>query len=259
METTERIVDRSQLESEDDSPITSPDPEDFQKFKELSNVVFAEPSANVGTSNVLYEDGAEDEELDFRLFAAPKDAKPSQATETAQKVRLRSPSIDHTTAGFIRPTRDPKYYFAQTLSTTDQENLRASALTGEDVVAQANRPWPGSAYPWKVLKLPLSAECSSLRDPTNNIATSAEKIEAKRTRPGKKYRIKLRTKHAALQSQQLAAKAAEEAKKEAERQKRTQRNRVKKVRKKARDKEKKAKAGGEDVIADAGVDDASDG
>ena len=70
-----------------------------------------------------------------------------------------------------------------------------------------------------------------------------------RKRDGKKRRIAVRKKVAALrlkQEQEAMEKAAKEA---AEKEKRTQRNREKKVKKKARDKAKKASVAGE-IAAD---------
>lgn len=122
--------------------------------------------------------------------------------------------------------------------------MQSTALTGEQVLAQARIPWPGSSYSWKVLHLPLSNVQKSIRpqqlEPLRNLVN--DNLQAKRKRPGKKYRIKLRRKQAALQAQRDARKAAAETKEAAKREKRTRRNREKKVKRRERDRAKKSAA-----------------
>ncbi|KAK3698391.1 hypothetical protein LTR37_016961 [Vermiconidia calcicola] len=182
-----------------------------------------------------------DGELDFRLFAAPPQAVTAGDTGKTNRIRLRSPSVDNTRAGFVKPERASSYYFSGTLSLPDQKCFEEAAVTGDQVLMLSRLPRPGSSYSWKALHLPATSldktisqshlsRCSALVDGT---------APANRKRPGKKYRIKLRIKHRKLQAQKEANKAATEAKEIAEREKRTRRNREKKAKKRLRDKAKR--------------------
>ena len=256
----ERIVNRAELDSADSSTPTSPEPDAVEKLKHLHEF------DNTGFSGIK-QSAADDksseigDELDFRLFAATKQAEPSGGTQpqAAQKILLRSPSVDNANAGFIQPERNSDYYFAKPLSPKEKENFDASALTGQQIFALSNNsPWPGSAYPWRMLQLPVSNVHKSIRSQESSSLRKlvGEEATLKRRRPGKKHRIKLRTKHAALQSKQQASRVAAESKEAAEREKRTRRNREKKVKKKMRDKAKKVQAGSKDgrIVTEQGHD-----
>lgn len=157
----------------------------------------------------------------------------------------------------MRPHRSQSYYFADPVTSVDKRKLEIAALTGNQVLARSNSSWPGSAYTWKVLHLPPSGLTKDLKAQTSSQVRFAgllgDKQEKKRTRPGKKYRIKLRKRSAASAAKKDAKKAAAEAKEAAEREKRTRRNREKKVKRKA--KEKAKKEGVEDDDGEAGTGD----
>ena len=258
----QRIIDRSELRSEDASPSSTPEPDALERLKQLNDFDFVESGPLNEAALAKIEGTTKDEELDFRLFATSKPAEKQLASSTTQRIRLRSPSVDNTKAGFLQPTRDSGYYFAPPLSPTEKTTLETSALTGEQVLARSQSPWPGCTYPWRLLDLPTSSLYSSLRIQQSAAFRKlvSETEPARRKRPGKKYRIKLRTKHAALQSKQDAKNAAADAKEAAEREKRTRRNREKKLKKKMREKAKKGEVSGDgDAEAleagDAAVDD----
>lgn len=244
----ERIVDRSELQSERSSISTSPEPEAIETLKQIQRFDFV----NVGTITqdtvARHESTADvdEDEYEFRLFGALKAANTEQLVGGLHKIRLRSPSISKDDAGLIQPKRILNYYFANPLSSVEKSNLESTALTGEEVLAHAQSPWPGSSYSWKVLHLPMSNMKKSIR--TQGLQSFQnlidDKMPAKRKRLGKKYRIKLRRKQAVLKAQQDDSKAAAETKEAAEREKRTRRNREKKVKKKLRDKAKKSAATG---------------
>lgn len=233
----ERIVGRADLESDDSASSSSEDLEETSRSRLLGDFEFIQRAnyETVDHGKDIAED-ANDEEYEFRLFGAAGNSK--------SKIRLDSPSLPNAEPGFIQPKRNLGYYFTAPLSTSDIERIQSTALTGDEVLAQARRPWPGCACPWKVLHLPSSA---SKELPHTERLQLFDKLigrdhPAKRKRAGKKHRIKLRQQHAKLRAQQDADKAASEVKEAAEREKRTRRNREKKVKKKERDKAKKSAA-----------------
>ncbi|KAK5703184.1 hypothetical protein LTR97_004133 [Elasticomyces elasticus] len=237
----ERIVSRADLVS----PAQTPEPEQdaeitvrpqkftfFRKTSEADNRPLAEETEDL---------------LDFCLFA------PTSATESTNKIRLRSPTPQTTAPGFVVHERNLKYYLAESPTSADKDDYESAALSGTEVVALSRNPWPGSAYPWKVLhvslqgrrKLAVSTEKGAAPGPTSASAT-------KRKQPGKKARIQIRVKLAAQRAeagkQQIDAKAREIA----DRDKRVRLNRVKTLRKRAREKASKAgaKKDGSDGVGD---------
>lgn len=239
----ERIVGRSELLSEDFASSTSPEPEAREVLRRLTNIEFVNAGEASKATNLQEDDPTQaddDEGYEFRLFGSTKAVDRKLAEGGVNKIRLRSPPVSQGDAGLIRSERDRSYYFAKPLSVTEEEQFQSVAVNGEQVLARARRPWPGSSYPWKVLHLSLSNLNSSIR--TEEIQTfrslADHSLSTKRKRPGKKYRIKVRQKQALIQAQQDASKAAAEAKEAAEREKRTRRNREKKVKKRLRDKAK---------------------
>lgn len=235
----QKVVSRSDLRSDDDSRSSADSELEVEDaLKNFEQLEFVQPSHVADQKN----GNGDDEELDFQLFAPSKSAESGGEVKEAQKVKLRSPSIDNSNPGFIQPDRDRNYYFANGLSAIEKENVEAAALTGQQILELSKSYRPGSAYEWKVLDLPKSPLSKTLRGANGSAfrrLTDRDDSRGRR-RPGKKARIKVRAKQDALKEQQLAGKAASEAKEAAEREKRTKRNREKKVKKKMRDKAKKA-------------------
>jgi hypothetical protein len=210
----------------------------------------------------------EDEEMMFQLFAP---SKPSAATAqsepqpAAQKIRIRSPSLDPATTGFLHPDRPTTYYLAEPLSEKMRSEIEASAISGKQVLELSTLPQPGCAYEWKVLHIPEAQVSRTARiaaaeqTPAGFSRLGKFEAPAKRRRAGKKLRIKIRSKAEAAKAKQQAATQAKEAKEEAEKEKRTRRNREKKVKRKA--KEKAKKAGGADATdgADGAAESANSG
>lgn len=238
----EHVVSRADLAGTESSPSPSPDLDAIERFRGLVEFDFITSSASNDRSAAPVED-KDDDGLDFQLFAAPKTGGNAKASETGEphKIRLSSPLLNSDRFGFVRPHRCQGYYFAEVPSSEEKCKLEIAALEGEQVLARSKSPWPGSAYAWKVLHLPPSGVSKDLRPP--DLAklprlTGAQETK-KRTRPGKKCRLKIRKKSAASQAQKNVKKAAAETKEAAEREKRTRRNREKKVKKKAKEKAKK--------------------
>ena len=236
----QRVVSRSELVS--DGSEVSDSTSEHAIDAALNNLdQFEFVQAKSGCSNKDNDNVNEDDGLDFRLFAAPPATGDRVESKQPHKIKLRSPSIDRANPGFVQPNRNLSYYFAKALSSTDKENLESSAISGEQVLNLSRSYRPGIAYSWKVLNLSTSNLAKPLR--TNNQSTFARLVpedrSQRKTRPGKKSRIKLRSKSEKAKQKQLATKAATKAKDAAQKEKRTQRNREKKVKKRLRDKAKK--------------------
>ncbi|KAK4550846.1 hypothetical protein LTR36_000426 [Oleoguttula mirabilis] len=231
----EQRVSRSDLRSPDATPAPDSDSADvIARLKQLGDFDFVQHDGN-GTSTTLNAvEQAGDDHIEFQLFATNK-----PATEPANRIRIRSPTPATGDPGFVNPTRDSGYYFAPALSAVDKEKFIFSALSGEDVRSRCDLPWLGATYPWKTRHLPSSCLSRSARvQSVAFVSTSiGDEVQKKRTRPGKKARIKVRIKLA-------ASRTAAETKEAAEKEKRVRRNREKKVKKKMREKAKKAAGGG---------------
>ncbi|KAK4962489.1 hypothetical protein LTR10_000115 [Elasticomyces elasticus] len=226
----ERIVSRVDLLS----PAATPEPEQDseitlrpQKFKFVTKK----------TSEADNRPSAESDEdlLDFRLFA------PTSATGNASKIRLRSPTPQTTAPGFVVPKRNLNYYLAEPPASVDKVQCQSAALSGTEVLALSHTPWPGSAYPWKVLHVSVQGRRKSAVSTDKGAAPGPTSASApKRKQPGKKARVQIRVKLAAQRAeagkQQIDAKAREIA----DREKRVRLNRAKTLRKRAREKARKA-------------------
>jgi hypothetical protein len=210
----------------------------------------------------------EDEEMMFQLFApsksAPNKADQTEPQQSAQRIRIRSPSADATTRGFLQPSRPRSYYLTDAPSEELRTTYEAAALSGEQILELSSSPWPGSAYGWRVLHIPssqVSREAritSAQQTPAGFSKLGQREAPSKRKRAGKKLRIKIRSKAEAAKAKQQAALKAKDAKEEAEKEKRTRRNREKKVKRKAKEKAKKAEGGGGDGGDGAGGTDEED-
>lgn len=247
----ERVVDRSELlESESDAP-PSPDLEDRIALDEFE---FVQREHNA-------KDGAapdDDDEMDFCLFAPSANV---QETATPARIRVNTPPVDVGDAGFLS-ARDDSYYFASAPSLKRKEQLRSAAVTGQDVLSRAHGIWPGSAYPWKVLHLPSTKKQRSMLANADSLSSKLFGNDASlsRKRPGKKARLKIRTRAVAAKARQEQKQREADLKEAAEQEKRTRRNREKKVKRKQREKAKKAaESGAADQVDADSQDDSSAG
>ncbi|KAK5676849.1 hypothetical protein LTS10_010613 [Elasticomyces elasticus] len=228
----ERVVSRADLLS----PAGTPEPEqDSEIAVQPQKFTFIRKTSEADNRPL-----AEDTEdlLDFRLFA------PTTATGNTSKIRLRSPTPQTTAPGFVVHERNPNYYLAEPPSSADKDKYESAALSGAEVVALSCTPWPGSAYPWKVLHVSSQGRRKSSVSTDRGAAPApAPASAAKRKQPSKKARIQIRVKLAAQRvendKQQTDAKAREVA----DREKRVRLNRAKTLRKRAREKARKAGVG----------------
>jgi len=248
----ERSITRSELHSGSRSPSPPSDDEALERLRNLNTLQFA-------TKDVPMEDAPadptaedEDEEMMFQLFAPTKATTATAQTEpqpAAQKIRIRSPSLDPATTGFLRPSRPKSYHLAEPLNDQARAEIEASAISGKQILEFSTQPQPGCAYEWRVLHIPASQVSRAARiaaaeqTPSGFSRLSKFEAPAKRRRAGKKLRIKIRSKAEAAKAKQQAALQAKDAKEEAEKEKRTRRNREKKVKRKAKEKAKKAEGG----------------
>lgn len=180
------------------------------------------------------------------------------------KIRLRSPTpvdIQPGDGRFIAPFRGWRYYFTKPelmhiSARDDQEKAQIEAeewkrrreyedvaITGAEVLDWAkNMETPGCHLPWRVFRLDRKyhrVSKSLLREIENTTTklVAVSEGEKKKSKPGKKRRIILRTR--------AAAKAAEKAKAEAtsnmtEAEKRNKKNRERKIKRRQKEREKKA-------------------
>ena len=257
----ERAITRSELRSESRSPSPPSDDEALQRLRNLNTLQFATKDVQMDDAPAAPAAEDEDEEMMFQLFAPTKSTTTAEQTEpqpAAQKIRLRSPSLDPATTGFLQKPRPQSYYLAEPLSEQARSEIEASALSGKQILELSQIPRPGCAYDWRVLHIPSSYVSRAARiaaaQQTAAAFSKLGQLEApqKRRRAGKKLRIKIRSKAAAAKAKQEAAQQAKALKEETEKEKRTRRNREKKVKRKAKEKAKKAQgAGGAEEPDDA--------
>jgi hypothetical protein len=194
---------------------------------------------------VLPAESADDERRDghgddstgfvFRLFASS-----SSGAAAATRVVIRSPSPGTAEGGFVTGPRPRSYYFADA-DAAQRARFRRVALSGDDVLSQRRMHWPGWALPWKVTTLQEAGAMAEREERSNSRGRDRGRGKGKGSlRIGKKRRIVLHKRAAALAAQRALRDTTQAERDAAEREKRTRRNREKKVKKKAREKAKKA-------------------
>ena len=187
-----------------------------------------------GESNENREDGYE-----FRLFST---------AEAAPKVLLEDEDEFQGDGAIVNP-RPASYYLATEVAENLKQEYGLAALSGEDVEAQSGQKCWGMEMPWKVAHIGSTATRKPAKEGYYSMLSEETEEAAKRKRPGKNQRIRLRTKERASKAalETAAQKATEKEDHLKEKKKRM--NRLKKLRKRAKDKEKKVTA-----KAEAGVE-----
>ena len=250
---------RSDLQATDSSRESSIDLNAIERLRsgnffstETANSEYASAAqAHIQVDN----DEPENEEVAFRLFAPTTGGGSSQ---NAQVIRLRSPTPEEKEPGFLRPRTSDRYYLTGPLPKYLQRQYDVAAVTGDDVRSQGKIHWPGSAYSWKMITIPSSQAKQALANAERFPRLVPQDNEKKRTRLGKKGRIKKRQKMTLRAMKKEEETKAKEVKELAEREKRARRNREKKFKKRARDKAKKsatAAEGGSNDTVEQGEDD----
>ncbi|KAJ9665450.1 hypothetical protein H2201_004528 [Coniosporium apollinis] len=227
-------IRRAELYSRQSSPRSSPDPALTELLRSRVQQDFDTIEHPIQVQNNGENCEQSEDELEFRLFAAP----PTVATSGLQRIRLRSPPVDNAEASFVQLHRPPSYYFTGELSQAELELLESVAVSGDDVIKRSRSPWPGSTYAWKVTV--VSATGKVRRNTAEEV--QPDKAVSKRKRIGKKHRIALRKKAQAEAEKKAAATRTAAEREATEREKRTRRNRGKKVKKKEKEKAKKTAA-----------------
>lgn len=230
-------VRRSDLYSSGSSRQSSVDPEtidSLRKRTKFESVGHASAIPN-GEETVQPE---EEDELEFRLFA-PDTGKLTTQDARTQVIRIRSPTPEDTDPGFINPYRKQSFFFAGVPSAIQAEQYALAAVSGHDIVERSRSYWPGSRYEWKVTSWPLAGPKIKLQTKVSPQSTISDTTPAKRTRLGKKSRIRKRQALEVKRKKAESEMATKADKERAEREKRAKRNREKKLKKRARDKLKK--------------------
>lgn len=169
-----------------------------------------------------------DQEYDFCLFAGP--APTTKVTLQADEDGPKGP-------GGIVSRRPTSYYLAARPSAAQLEELRAAAVTGDEVLARSGwRTW-ALEMPWRV---------THITTPAKGVEAKPKMEDGKRRRIGKKRRIALRTKERERKSKAEKEKEAKEAKEDHLKEKKKRLNRIKKLRKRQKERERKI-ANGEAV------------
>ena len=98
------------------------------------------PETNVRPSPKAEGDGLE--EYEFRLFSEP--SKGENATSLGngpQRIAIKSPPPINGNPEFVVPRRPNDYYFTGPLDATHSEELRAVAVSGEDIMRGLKVRW----------------------------------------------------------------------------------------------------------------------
>ncbi|KAH6684642.1 hypothetical protein B0J14DRAFT_646541 [Halenospora varia] len=215
-----------------------------------------------GFENLDIEDAVEDDkdapdnhEFEFRLFSTS--ATTLHKNPASQKIILEEEDSDLGEGGFIKPCREPTYYFASKAEGDEKWKFDNVALTGEQVKGLSKRRAWGLEVPWRVrvlkvvgAKLKLQADGAI----TGKVETIVEGEDEKRKRPGKKRRIILRERKKRRELLAEQKRKEQELKEETEKEKRTRRNREKKVKRKLKEKAKKEEGNSTTTTNTANID-----
>ncbi|KAK0739552.1 hypothetical protein B0T21DRAFT_362844 [Apiosordaria backusii] len=216
-----------------------------QKLSSLLAINLAVPPKNEIEGDVSMVDADQDptqppqeteanqeEEFAFRLFSSAP----------AQKVVLAPKEEDIIASSEDIPFKERplSYYIRPPLTPEEQEQIRHSALSGQDVLALSRQRAWGLEVPWRVTRISIVAT-NTKKPITSNSATKAaeEGDKKKKKRPGKKSRIKLRIKAQKRKEEESKKLTKEEHLKE----KKKRLNREKKLKRRQKEKAKKAANG----------------
>lgn len=195
----------------------------------------------------------EEEGFAFNLFRP-------QSTQI-NVVKIRSPSVISDAEPGLSVTRPLSYYLTDRstkhLRTQQLEAFATSAVSTEELQQIAQRCWPGTATPWRVIHLPAhkgqiivhSAVTSNAKTEQHPDATNP----SRRARVSKKRRDLLRSK--ATKRQRLIDET--KTKEEHEREKKNKKNRERKLKRRAKERQEKQQrrqSGAEPSIIDESDD-----
>ncbi|KAI0442647.1 hypothetical protein F4803DRAFT_355283 [Xylaria telfairii] len=189
-------------------------------------------------SNVQQEDKIPEEEaFTFRLFRDEALTHTVVLTNDEDAAALGD-------GGFVVPSRPLSYYIASPPSPGKVSEYRSVAVSAEYVLADAKRRRWGLEKPWRVIHInPNSNSVLPKTMPGSaQDAGSTEEKKIKRTRPGKKHRIKLRVREKAAREREETAKKLVLDKEQHLQDKKKRLNRERKLKRRQKEREKKAEA-----------------
>lgn len=175
----------------------------------------------------------------FRLF---RDEEPSHTVVIKQG--------DETQVGgkveFVVPRRPLSYYVADKPDQGSMAHFKFAAVSTEYLMANAKQRKWGLEKPWKVTKISVTADkkAKPLPDADGAEDTTMGEGVSKRTRPGKKRRVLLRTRDKAKREKEEAAKKKLADKEEHLKEKKKRLNRLKKLKRREKQRELKGAGGG---------------
>ncbi|KAH7032929.1 uncharacterized protein B0I36DRAFT_382898 [Microdochium trichocladiopsis] len=191
------------------------------------------------------EDDDEPVEFAFRLFSGEDPA--------AHKVVLEKQDDAADAAGdgggFVVSRRPASYYIAAEPSPDDRERYRAAAVSHEYLLADAGRSRWGIEKPWKVTTITITTKkTKDGKEKLMGTVAGNQPRTGRRTRPGKKRRIILRTREKAKKEKEVVAKQQAVDREQHLLEKKKRLNRQKKLKRRAKAKGQKKEgvdAGGE--------------
>ena len=177
----------------------------------------------------------------FSLFGASTNltinAAPTTDAASAKPESSLPAVLTRSNAAALLP-RAQSYYLAPPTSSKAYSRFVDAALSASDIYRLSKIPWPGSACPWRVMSASHSPPSKALHSQVADVGS--DQGIRRRTRKGKKTRLKIRRKHERVRTAQAAKERAERDKAEHEREKRAKMNRSKQLKK--REKARLAKA-----------------
>ncbi|KAH8887410.1 hypothetical protein GQ53DRAFT_844271 [Thozetella sp. PMI_491] len=180
------------------------------------------------------------EEYEFRLF--------SRKGTSTQKVVLHQEDEHLANPGGLVKARPTSHYLRGELSAEARANIVQAALSGHDILREAQKRAWGLEKPWRVTRI-LAIRGAKPGGITLNTGNALD-LDNKRKRPGKKRRIALRQKKKTKKEKEADEQQAKQAKEEHLKEKKKRLNREKKLKRRQKERDKRATA-----KADAGKED----
>ena len=147
----------------------------------------------------------EDATFEFKLFSAPKPAgeKPEVTPNSLTHVRLVD-DPGKAGDGTITSARPLSYYFSSPSNAEARKQFEISSVDGQEILRRAQKGCPGLRYPWKVIHLHGAQDASGVLTTSDPVTLATPASKQRKSRKGKKARIKIRTKIRAEESRRRA-------------------------------------------------------
>jgi len=199
----------------------------------------------------IANEGDEQPEFEFRLFASSKGPATKVVLTTAQDDLIAN------SAGTVVSERPLSCYLRGDLSAEERERFLLAAVSGSEVIKRSKERAPGLELPWKLTRISMSAaEIKPLLEAEKARLTGAAErlkdLEGRRKRPGKKGRVVLRKREKVTKEKEAADAKLKMTKEEHLKEKKKRLNREKKLKRRVKEKEKKRGAQDPDEPKDDG-------